>query len=149
MKLTAIAILITPALTLLGTTLALFTEAGRSAILNPGAHGFSEVLYAFSSAANNNGSAFARLNSNNLFYNITLSIVMFVGRFGLITAVMAIAGIMVKTNKKGKSASPRALPITHSWPINSNCFRCWLVNTNCFRYWCTHFCACPGTWTNC
>lgn len=81
MKLTAIAILITPALTLLGTTLALFTEAGRSAILNPGAHGFSEVLYAFSSAANNNGSAFAGLNSNNLFYNITLSIVMFVGRF--------------------------------------------------------------------
>lgn len=103
MKLTAIAILITPALTLLGTTLALFTEAGRSAILNPGAHGFSEVLYAFSSAANNNGSAFAGLNSNNLFYNITLSIVMFVGRFGLITAVMAIAGIMVRKKRQPES----------------------------------------------
>lgn len=103
MKLTTIAILITPALTLLGTTLALFTEAGRSAILNPGAHGFSEVLYAFSSAANNNGSAFTGLNSNNLFYNITLSIVMFVGRFGLITAVMAIAGIMVRKKRQPES----------------------------------------------
>jgi potassium-transporting ATPase potassium-binding subunit len=110
MKLTAIAILITPTLTLLGTTLALFTEAGRSAILNPSAHGFSEVLYAFSSAANNNGSAFAGLNSNNLFYNITLSIVMFVGRFGLITAVMAIAGIMV--GKKRQPESFATLP-TH------------------------------------
>ncbi|WGL93824.1 potassium-transporting ATPase subunit KdpA [Arsenophonus nasoniae] len=110
MKLTAIAILITPALTLLGTALALFTEAGRSAILNPGAHGFSEVLYAFSSAANNNGSAFAGLNSNKLFYNITLSIVMFIGRFGLITAVMAIAGIMV--GKKRQPESFATLP-TH------------------------------------
>ena len=89
---------------------ALFAEAGRSAILNPGTHALSEVLYAFSSAANNNGSAFAGLNSNNLFYNITLSIVMFLGRFGLIKAVIATAGIMVR--KKHQPENFATLP-TH------------------------------------
>ncbi|GAB7271211.1 hypothetical protein DZS_26050 [Dickeya ananatis] len=64
MKMAALAILITPALVLLGTALALSTEAGRAGILNPGAHGFSEVLYAYSSAANNNGSAFGGLTVN-------------------------------------------------------------------------------------
>lgn len=102
MKLTAIAILITPCLTLLTTALALFNEAGHSAILNPGAHGFSEVLYAFSSAANNS-SAFAGLNSNNLFYNITLIIVMFLGRFDLITTVIATTGIMVRKKRQPES----------------------------------------------
>ena len=110
MKLTTITILITPCLTLLATALALFAEAGRSAILNPGTHAFSEVLYAFSSAANNNGSAFAGLNRNNLFYNITLSIVMFLGRFGLIKAVIATAGIMVR--KKHQPENFATLP-TH------------------------------------
>ncbi|EKL10830.1 potassium-transporting ATPase A subunit, partial [Vibrio cholerae HC-17A1] len=85
-------ILISPAVTLLGTTLALFSEVGREAILNPGPHGFSEVLYAFTSAANNNGSAFAGLNANSVFYNLLLGITMLVGRFGVMLPVLAIAG---------------------------------------------------------
>src|SRR5476649_1529079 len=72
MKMTALAILVTPTLVLLGTALALVTDAGRAGILNPGAHGFSEVLYAVSSAANNNGSAFAGLSVNTPFYNLLL-----------------------------------------------------------------------------
>jgi hypothetical protein len=81
MKMTALAILVTPTLVLLGTALAIATDAGRAGILNPGAHGFSEVLYALSSAANNNGSAFAGLSVNTPFYNLLLAFAMFVGRF--------------------------------------------------------------------
>ncbi|MGG4608544.1 potassium-transporting ATPase subunit KdpA [Providencia sp. Me31A] len=110
MKMVALAILVTPTLVLLGTTLALMTEAGRSGILNPGAHGFSEVLYAFSSAANNNGSAFAGLNANTPFYNVLLAIAMFVGRFGVILPVLAIAGSMVL--KKPQAQSHASLPTT-------------------------------------
>ncbi|WJV63805.1 potassium-transporting ATPase subunit KdpA [Pectobacteriaceae bacterium C52] len=95
MKMTALVILITPALVLLGTALALSTDAGRHGILNPGAHGFSEVLYAFTSAANNNGSAFAGLSVNTPFYNVLLAIVMLIGRFSVMIPVMAIAGSMV------------------------------------------------------
>jgi K+-transporting ATPase ATPase A chain len=69
MKMTSIAILVTPLLVLLGTAIAVMAEAGRAGIANPGAHGFSEILYAFSSAANNNGSAFAGLSANTPFYN--------------------------------------------------------------------------------
>ncbi|MRS90187.1 potassium-transporting ATPase subunit KdpA [Enterobacteriaceae bacterium RIT714] len=98
MKLTALAILVTPALVLLGTALALMTEAGRSGIFNPGIHGFSEVLYAVSSAANNNGSAFAGLSANSPFWNCLLALCMFVGRFGVIIPVMAIAGSLVNKN---------------------------------------------------
>ena len=98
MKLTALAILVTPALVLLGTALALMTEAGRSGIFNPGIHGFSEVLYAVSSAANNNGSAFAGLSANSPFWNCLLAFCMFVGRFGVIVPVMAIAGSLVNKN---------------------------------------------------
>ncbi len=82
MKMTALAILVTPTLVLLGSALAIGTDAGRAGILNPGAHGFSEVLYALSSAANNNGSAFAGLSVNTPFYNLLLAFAMFVGRFG-------------------------------------------------------------------
>lgn len=110
MKMVALAILVTPTLVLLGTTLALMTEAGRSGILNPGAHGFSEVLYAFSSAANNNGSAFAGLNANTPFYNVLLAIAMFVGRFGVILPVLAIAGSMAL--KKPQAQSHASLPTT-------------------------------------
>ena len=98
MKLTALAILVTPALVLMGTALALMTDAGRSAMLNPGPHGFSEVLYAVSSAANNNGSAFAGLSANSPFWNCLLAFCMFVGRFGVIIPVMAIAGTLVSKN---------------------------------------------------
>lgn len=92
MKMTSIAILVTPILVLAGTAIAVMSEAGRAGILNPGAHGFSEVLYAFTSAANNNGSAFAGLTSNTPFYNMMLAIAMWFGRFAVIVPVLAIAG---------------------------------------------------------
>ncbi|NDO82525.1 potassium-transporting ATPase subunit KdpA [Citrobacter sp. NCU1] len=110
MKMTALAILVTPALVLLGTALAMMTDAGRSGMLNPGPHGFSEVLYAISSAANNNGSAFAGLSANTPFWNCLLAFCMFMGRFGVIIPVMAIAGSLV--SKKIQPASPGTLP-TH------------------------------------
>lgn len=110
MKMTALAILVTPALVLLGTAIAMMSEAGRSAMLNPGPHGFSEVLYAVSSAANNNGSAFAGLSANSPFWNCLLAFCMFFGRFGVIIPVMAIAGSLV--GKKSQPASPGTLP-TH------------------------------------
>ncbi|GKX64128.1 potassium-transporting ATPase potassium-binding subunit [Pragia fontium] len=109
-KMTALAILVTPTLVLLGTALAISTDAGRSGILNPGAHGFSEVLYAFSSAANNNGSAFAGLSVNTPFYNLMLALAMFLGRFGVILPVLAIAGSLAA--KKHQPASNGTLP-TH------------------------------------
>ncbi|MDA8517661.1 potassium-transporting ATPase subunit KdpA [Citrobacter sp. Igbk 16] len=110
MKMTALAILVTPALVLLGTAIAMMSDAGRSAMLNPGPHGFSEVLYAVSSAANNNGSAFAGLSANSPFWNSLLAACMFFGRFGVIIPVMAIAGSLV--GKKSQPASPGTLP-TH------------------------------------
>ncbi len=110
MKMTALAILVTPLLVLLGTALAMMTEAGRAGMLNPGTHGFSEVLYAVSSAANNNGSAFAGLSANTPFWNCLLAVCMFVGRFGVIIPVMAIAGTLVM--KKRQPAGNGTLP-TH------------------------------------
>jgi len=87
------------------------TEAGRATIFNPSAHGFSEVLYAFSSAGNNNGSAFAGLGANTPFYNITLGIAMFIARYWLAIPVLAIAGSLA--NKKKVPASAGTLP-THT-----------------------------------
>lgn len=110
MKMTSLAILITPALVLLGTALAMMTVAGRSAMANPGIHGFSEVLYAVSSAANNNGSAFAGLSTNTPFWNVLLAVCMGVGRFGVIIPVMAIAGALAA--KKSQAVSIGTLP-TH------------------------------------
>ncbi|WP_039054839.1 potassium-transporting ATPase subunit KdpA [Enterobacter sp. Bisph1] len=110
MKMTALAILVTPALVLIGTALAMMTDAGRSGMLNPGIHGFSEVLYAVSSAANNNGSAFAGLSANTPFWNCLLAFCMFFGRFGVIVPVMAIAGSLV--TKKIQPGSSGTLP-TH------------------------------------
>jgi K+-transporting ATPase ATPase A chain len=94
MKLVAIAILITPLLALGGTAVAVLTEPGRAGILNPGPHGFSEVLYALTSAANNNGSAFAGISANTPFYNVLLALAMWFGRFGVIVPVLAIAGAL-------------------------------------------------------
>ena len=91
-KMISIAILVTPLLVLVGTAIALMTDAGRAGIANPGAHGFSELLYALSSAANNNGSAFAGLSANTPFYNTLLGIAMWLGRFAIIIPVLAIAG---------------------------------------------------------
>jgi K+-transporting ATPase ATPase A chain len=92
MKMASLVILIPAALVLIGTAVAVVTKEGLAGIANPGPHGFSEVLYAFSSAGNNNGSAFAGLASNTTFYNILLGIAMFFGRFWLMIPVLAIAG---------------------------------------------------------
>lgn len=106
MKMVSLVILFPPLLVLLGTALAVSTEAGRASILNPGAHGFSEVLYALSSAANNNGSAFAGLSANTSFYNVLLGIVMGLGRFGVILPVLAVAGsLAAKTRADTHSGS--------------------------------------------
>jgi K+-transporting ATPase ATPase A chain len=110
MKMTAIVILITPLLVLVGTAVAVLCADGRLGIFNPGAHGFSEVLYALSSAANNNGSAFAGLSANTPFYNVLLAVVMWLGRFAFIVPVLAIAGSLAK--KKRTSATSGTLP-TH------------------------------------
>lgn len=110
MKMMALAILIVPLLVLVGTTLAVMTEAGRAGISNPSAHGFSQILYAFSSAANNNGSAFAGLAANTPFYNTVLAIVMWGGRFGVIIPVLAIAGSLAA--KKRLEVTAGTLP-TH------------------------------------
>jgi K+-transporting ATPase ATPase A chain len=92
MKMTSVAILVTPILVLVGTAFGVMTDAGRAGMANPAAHGFSEVLYAFSSAANNNGSAFGGLSANTPFYNTALGICMWLGRFAIIVPVMAMAG---------------------------------------------------------
>ncbi|MGB3450316.1 MAG: potassium-transporting ATPase subunit KdpA [Giesbergeria sp.] len=110
MKMVSLAILITPLLVLLGTALAAGTEAGRAGILNPGPHGFSEILYALTSAANNNGSAFAGLSANTPFYNVLLAAAMWFGRFGVIVAVLAMAGSLA--GKKRATATAGTLP-TH------------------------------------
>jgi potassium-transporting ATPase potassium-binding subunit len=110
MKMVSIAILVTPLLVLLGTALAVGTAAGRAGIANPGPHGFSEILYALSSAANNNGSAFAGLSANTPFYNGLLALVMALGRFGVIVPVLAMAGALAA--KKRLAVTPGTLP-TH------------------------------------
>jgi len=111
MQMAAVIILIPPLLVLGGTALALMTEAGKAAILNPGAHGFSEVLYALSSAGNNNGSAFAGLSANVPFYNYLLGLAMLVSRYGLMIPVLAIAGSLAA--KKHVPVGPGTLP-THT-----------------------------------
>lgn len=110
MKLVSIAILVTPLLVLLGTAVAVMTEAGRAGIQDPGAHGFSEILYAFSSAANNNGSAFGGLSANTPFYNVLLGLAMWLGRFGVIVPVLALAGSLAA--KKRMAVTEGTLP-TH------------------------------------
>jgi K+-transporting ATPase ATPase A chain len=92
MKLASLVILITPALVLIGTSVGVVTAAGQAGIANPGIHGFSEILYAFSSASNNNGSAFAGLSANTPFYNTALGLCMLFGRYWLAIPVLAIAG---------------------------------------------------------
>ncbi len=110
MKMVSIAILVTPILVLAGTAIAVGADAGKAGIANPGAHGFTEILYAFSSAANNNGSAFAGLSANTPFYNVMLAVAMWFGRFGVIVPVLAIAGSLAA--KKRLAVTPGTLP-TH------------------------------------
>jgi K+-transporting ATPase ATPase A chain len=108
MKMSSLVILITPALVLIGTSVAVVTAAGKAGIANPGIHGFSEILYAFSSASNNNGSAFAGLSVNTPFYNTALGLAMLFGRYWLAVPVLAIAGSLAR--KKIVPAGPGTLP---------------------------------------
>jgi K+-transporting ATPase ATPase A chain len=110
MKMVSLAILVTPALVLTGTAIAVMVEPGKIGVANPGAHGFSEILYAFTSAANNNGSAFAGLSANTPFYNVMLAIAMWFGRFGVIVPVLAVAGSLAA--KQRLSANAGTMP-TH------------------------------------
>ncbi len=110
-KMAALVALIPHIFILIPTALTLLLPAGKSSIFNPGAHGFSEVLYAFSSAANNNGSAFAGLGANTAFLNITLGIAMYFARYWLIIPILAIAGSL--SAKKIVPVSQGTLP-THT-----------------------------------
>lgn len=119
MKLASIIILVPVTVILVATALAVSTAAGTATIYNPSAHGFSEVLYAFSSAGNNNGSAFAGLGANNPFYNTALGFAMLFSRFWLAIPTLAIAGSLA--NKKKVPAGSGTLP-THT-PL----FIFWLI----------------------
>jgi K+-transporting ATPase ATPase A chain len=110
MKMTSIAILVTPVLVLVGTAVAVLADAGKLGVANPGPHGFSEILYALTSAGNNNGSAFAGLSANTPFYNTLLAVVMWFGRFAVIVPVLAIAGSLAA--KKRIKVTSGTLP-TH------------------------------------
>jgi K+-transporting ATPase ATPase A chain len=96
MKMSSLVILIVPFLVLVGTSIGVVTTAGKAGILNPGAHGFSEILYAFSSGPNNNGSAFAGLSGNTPFYNTALGLSILFGRYWLAVPVLAIAGSLAR-----------------------------------------------------
>ncbi len=110
MKMAALLILIMPLTVLLFTALAVVTDPGKAGASNPGPHGLSEILYAFTSQANNNGSAFAGLNGNTLFYNVTGAIAMFLGRFWLAIPTLALAGALAR--KKHVPAGAGTLPTT-------------------------------------
>jgi K+-transporting ATPase ATPase A chain len=111
MKMAAVAVLIPLVMVLGGTALAVMLETGRASVANPGAHGFSEILYAFSSAGNNNGSAFAGLSANTPFYNTALGFAMLFSRFWIMVPVLALAGALAA--KKKVPQSPGTLP-THT-----------------------------------
>jgi K+-transporting ATPase ATPase A chain len=111
MKMASLVILIPPLVVLVGTAIAVSVPAGRATIFNPGAHGFSEVLYAFSSAGNNNGSAFAGLGANNPFYNTALGLAMLIARYWLMVPTLAVAGSLAK--KKFTPPGAGTLP-THT-----------------------------------
>ncbi|ARP89692.1 potassium-transporting ATPase subunit KdpA [Bordetella genomosp. 9] len=109
-KMVSIVILITPLLVLAGTALAVTLTAGKAGVFNPGTHGFSEILYALTSAANNNGSAFAGLSANTPFYNTLLGLAMWFGRFGAIVPVLAMAGSLARKHRV--PAGPGTMPTT-------------------------------------
>jgi K+-transporting ATPase ATPase A chain len=104
MKMVAIATLAVPVLALLGAAVAVIVKPGLAGLANPGAHGFSEALYAFSSAANNNGSAFAGLSANTPFWNVLLAFAMWYGRFLVIVPVLALAGALARKPRLAESA---------------------------------------------
>lgn len=119
MKMASILILIMPLTVLILTAVALITDPGKVSIFNPGPHGFSEVLYLFTSQGNNNGSAFAGIDGNTPFYNLTGGIAMLVGRFFLAIPTLALAGSLVKKKKTPESAG--------TLPTHTPLFIIWLV----------------------
>jgi potassium-transporting ATPase potassium-binding subunit len=121
MKMSSIAILVMPLIVLTGTAVAVSLEAGRAGVANPGPHGFSEILYAFSSAGNNNGSAFAGLSANTPFYNVALGLTMWLGRFWPIVAVLAVAGSL---------AAKKRIPVSDgTMPTHGGTFVILLIGT--------------------
>ena len=121
MKMSSIAILVMPFLVLVGTATALSCEAGRGAVGNPATHGFTEILYAFTSAANNNGSAFGGLSADTPFYDSVLGLVMWLGRFWPIVAVLAVAGSL--------AAKKRLAPTAGTMPTHGPTFVVLLIGT--------------------
>jgi K+-transporting ATPase ATPase A chain len=121
MKMSSVAILVMPFIALMGTAIGVSTAPGQAAVANPGAHGFSEILYAFTSASNNNGSAFGGVSVNTIFYNTALGVVMWLGRFWPIVAVLAIAG--------GLAAKKRIPVTTGTMPTHGPTFIILLIGT--------------------
>ena len=119
MKMASLLILIMPLTVLLLTALAVVIQAGTSSIANPGPHGFSEILYTFTSQANNNGSAFAGLNANTPFYNLTGGIAMLIGRYWLAVPTLALAGSLVRKKliPAGEGTLPTHTPLFVFWLI--------------------------------
>jgi K+-transporting ATPase ATPase A chain len=111
MKMAALVILIMPVVVLGFTALAVSTDAGKSSIFNPGPHGFSEVLYAYTSMGNNNGSTFGGLNTNTPFYNLSGGVAMLIGRFWLAIPILALAGSLARKQLRPPGAG--SLP-THT-----------------------------------
>jgi potassium-transporting ATPase potassium-binding subunit len=119
MKMTSLLILIMPITVLVLTAIAVMSNAGKASIFNPGPHGFSEVLYLFTSQANNNGSAFAGIGGNNPFYNITGGVAMMIGRFFLAVPTLALAGSLVQKKRTPESSGtlPTDTPLFIGWLI--------------------------------
>jgi K+-transporting ATPase ATPase A chain len=119
MKMASLMVLIPVVIVLLGTAIAVATSAGRAAVYNPGAHGFSEILYAFSSTGNNNGSAFAGLSANSTFYNTALGLAMLFARYWAAIPALAIAGSLVQKKKVPVSSG--------TLPTHTSLFIIWLI----------------------
>ena len=119
MKMASLVILIMPLVVLGLTSIAVVSTAGVSSILNAGAHGFSEILYAFTSQGNNNGSAFAGLNANTPFYNTAGAIAMLFGRFWIKIPILALAGSLARKNKvpTGAGTLPTHTPLFVGWLV--------------------------------
>jgi len=119
MKMVSLLILIMPITVLILTAIAVTTNAGKASIYNPGPHGFSEVLYLFTSQGNNNGSAFAGINGDNPFYNLTGGVAMMVGRFFLAVPTLALAGSLVQKKKipEGSGTLPTHKPLFVAWLV--------------------------------
>jgi K+-transporting ATPase ATPase A chain len=119
MKMASLLILIMPLIVLGFTALAVLTEAGKATVYNPGPHGFSEILYAFTSQGNNNGSAFAGLGANNPFYNLTGGLAMLVARYWLAIPTLALAGSLVRKKRVPTSSGtlPTYTPLFIGWLI--------------------------------